>query len=177
MGLFPAVLIAALMAAAALGACGSVTSGVGSSSSGAGGAGGDGAGGASLGGASVSGGSGVGGMGTGGECEPYAYRSFPSDNVVGDAGSPPCMFGIPVPPQGSVNADYDVNLRFSSADVEPFIIGRVASESACGPYGWYFDGSSPPTEMLVCPTTCSMFQASNGAIIDLLFGCPTVLAR
>ncbi len=121
----------------------------------------------------------MGGMGNGGACEPNVVSVYPPADVQSDGGpsTPPCMFAFPVSHGGAVRSDYEVNVQFSSADIEPFIIGHVVSESACGLYGWYFDAASPPSEILICPATCSMFRASNGAIVDLLFSCPTILAR
>ncbi len=88
-----------------------------------------------------------------------------------------CAWEIPSPPEGESFATNEVNVQ-ATIDGNVSALGYVADVSQCANVseGWYYDNPAQPTQVLVCPNTCSSLQAANTAKIDISFGCETILA-
>jgi hypothetical protein len=87
-----------------------------------------------------------------------------------------CAWNIPPAPagqkfqQGLVNVNY---IPGGSGSAQP--IYHVDTAADCGASGgWYYDDNANPTQVLVCPSTCSAIQANPTARVDVLFGCQTI---
>ncbi len=98
-------------------------------------------------------------------------------SVINDA-SVACVYNIP-DPGVDLTIDYDkVNVEYqatpaSTAEVIPFLPG---GESACGASGgWYYGAGTPPSQVLLCPTTCDAVQVSGEAKVTVKFGCDTLV--
>jgi len=89
-----------------------------------------------------------------------------------------CEIAIPVPENGELDPAA-VNVQIV-ADGVPTTLAKVANAGACGPSGgWYYDNDAAPTQVLLCPASCDLAQASVGpgktGSIQVLFGCATIL--
>ena len=89
-----------------------------------------------------------------------------------------CAWTIPAPPEGETLAPNMVNVVFIDGNGERTPFGRVDGVADCANVenGWYYDNSISPTEVLVCPQTCTWIQGQAGAQIDIQFGCATEIA-
>jgi len=88
----------------------------------------------------------------------------------------PCALEIPDPPNGESFDVNKVNVLFTPAGGTATTIPRVDSLAACGDAdGWYYDDAAAPTQIIVCPSTCETFTASEDGQVDLQFGCETVV--
>jgi hypothetical protein len=86
-----------------------------------------------------------------------------------------CAWDIPPPPMGEQFEKDKVNVSFTPSQAPAETIYHVSAEADCGPQGgWFYDDNASPTEVKVCPTTCSVIQADKEGKIDILFGCATL---
>jgi len=98
-----------------------------------------------------------------------------SVSVIGNA-TLPCAYSIPAPPEDT-ELDWDaVNFVFTpDGAAEGNAVPYVGDEGACaGGPGWYYDSRDAPTEIRVCPATCTTLEDSSGQV-DVAFGCATLL--
>lgn len=79
-----------------------------------------------------------------------------------------CGFDIPEPPLGQTIDPDEVNVVFTPKGGAPEIIYKMPDSGNCGSGGWYYDNNEEPTEIRVCPETCSMF---GGGTIEIVVGC------
>lgn len=85
-----------------------------------------------------------------------------------------CAWGIPAPPPGQTFDQTKVNVNYTPSGGKPGPIYHVNTIADCGPMGgWYYDDNAKPTEVRVCPNTCSTIKTDQGGKIDILFGCDT----
>ena len=90
-----------------------------------------------------------------------------------------CVYDIPEPTGDAGAINYDkVNVDFypnPNAPAEPiyFVAG---GEAACGPNGgWYYDDPNAPTQIILCPASCTKAEASPDGKITVKFGCETLV--
>ncbi|HEX6274555.1 MAG TPA: vWA domain-containing protein [Polyangiaceae bacterium] len=83
-----------------------------------------------------------------------------------------CSYEIPEPPADTMKIDYDeVQVTYTSAGGSLEEVPRISDFSACSRNpngGWYYDDPQAPTQILVCPCTCSRFEAGR---VDVALGC------
>ena len=84
-----------------------------------------------------------------------------------------CEYALPPAPAGNQKLDLTrVQVIYSTAgDASTEEIPALAGIDAClnSPNGgWYYDDASAPTSILVCPCTCSRFEAGR---VDVRVGC------
>jgi hypothetical protein len=87
-----------------------------------------------------------------------------------------CQYAIPPPPGGqAVNPD-DVNFSYTpDGSGTPAILPRTTDLAACnGQPGWYYDNNMAPTQIILCPASCSTVQADTKALVNVLFGCKSI---
>ncbi|MBN2341591.1 MAG: hypothetical protein JXX29_21625 [Deltaproteobacteria bacterium] len=86
-----------------------------------------------------------------------------------------CEWALPTPPDGETLDPDLVNVRFSSATVDAYLVGNVPSAADCPPdtHGWYYDDATAPSRIYVCPDTCTWFQNQTDATLSIEFGCVT----
>jgi hypothetical protein len=91
-----------------------------------------------------------------------------------------CEYALPPAPDGSKKLDLtrvQVTYTTGAGDVTEEI-PSVPSLASCGQVengGWYYDNASNPTSILVCPCTCTRFDAGR---VDVRVGCkPTIGIR
>ena len=99
-----------------------------------------------------------------------------ADTVVVDA-KLSCEWAIPAPPPGQTLDYAKVNLEYQPAGAgAPEIIPKVESSSKCGSdAGWFYDREvgAKPEKVVVCPASCEVFKAAEGAGVNIAFGCDT----
>jgi len=84
-----------------------------------------------------------------------------------------CNFTMPEArdPSRPININ-KVNVNYASGGGTPTTLGGVASATECGPGGgWYYDNPTTPTQITLCPATCSVVQADTSAEISIVLGC------
>jgi hypothetical protein len=84
-----------------------------------------------------------------------------------------CNFTMPEArdPSRPININ-KVNVNYASGGGAPTTLGGVASATDCGPGGgWYYDNPTTPTQITLCPATCSVVQADSSAEISIVLGC------
>lgn len=88
----------------------------------------------------------------------------------------PCAYAIPDPPAGQ-DFDYDrVNVIYTPSGGTAQTVPFVGDASNCGAGGgWYYDDPTNPSSILVCPSTCNVFENDATGQVDVAFGCATVI--
>jgi hypothetical protein len=90
----------------------------------------------------------------------------------------PCSYLIPDPPPGQTLNFDEVNVTHTPANsTTPTTIPQVADASQCPPSGdaWYYDNPGAPTQIMLCPSTCTAYSAEQGATVKVVLGCATVV--
>jgi hypothetical protein len=88
-----------------------------------------------------------------------------------------CQWKIPPQKMGDPALDpKKVNLQFTPPGGAGTQFGHVDSLAACPANGnaWYFDNEMAPTQISLCPGTCTAVEAVMGARIDILLHCPRI---
>jgi len=96
-----------------------------------------------------------------------------ADAIVKDAKPVDCHWNIPAPPNGETLDPMAVNVRYTNGAGATQTIFGVDGAAQCTAQfgGWFYDNPAAPTQVVACPTTCSMVQADLGARINVGFGC------
>jgi hypothetical protein len=83
-----------------------------------------------------------------------------------------CEYALPPAPDGNQDLDLDkVQVTYTSADDSTEEIPSLTGINGCANSangGWYYDDPQNPTSILVCPCTCSRFEAGS---VDVRVGC------
>jgi hypothetical protein len=89
----------------------------------------------------------------------------------------PCEFDIPPPPNGKELDPGRVNVDYTkSGEATPQTIPNVDNLADCGTEpGWYYGPGDPPSQIVLCPASCEAAQSNAGAILEVSYGCVTVL--
>ena len=110
-------------------------------------------------------------------CDTNWDPLFPAlaDSVV--AGSTlPCTFEIPPPPDGMSLDPNQVNFVYTPTGGTPITLNNVGSMAGCaGGPGWYYDDPVTPTQILLCPSSCSTVEGDPTGTVNVEFGCSTVV--
>lgn len=86
-----------------------------------------------------------------------------------------CSLDIPTPDGGTLDPK-KVNVKYTpGGNGNPSSILNVPGGAAdCGPNGgWYYDDPQNPSQIVLCPATCTVVQADTQAKVEVLFGCET----
>ncbi len=88
----------------------------------------------------------------------------------------PCAYLIPEP-EGGEQINYNqINVYYTPSNGPEVVVPKVADAGACPAdgLGWYYDNPSAPTQILLCPSTCSTISTDIGGSVRLLVGCDTI---
>jgi hypothetical protein len=87
-----------------------------------------------------------------------------------------CDYAIPAPPNNPPIDFNKVNFSYTpSSTGQPTTLPRAKDLVGCnGQPGWYYDDDSHPTEIVLCPASCSVIEADNQGTENVLFGCDSV---
>jgi hypothetical protein len=67
----------------------------------------------------------------------------------------------------------DVTVTFTPSSGAPVNLAKKTDLAACGAaMGWYYDSNVTPTQLLLCPTSCTTAKNDAGSQIDFTLGCP-----
>ncbi|MBS2027500.1 MAG: VWA domain-containing protein [Deltaproteobacteria bacterium] len=87
-----------------------------------------------------------------------------------------CQYTLPTPDAGTINIS-QVNVQYTpggggAAETIPAVTGA----SACPASGdaWYYDNPNAPSQIILCPNTCTTVSADSTGQVDILTGCQTI---
>jgi hypothetical protein len=90
-----------------------------------------------------------------------------------------CVYDIPDPPNGDTIDYGKVNVEFyptpTSMPEDFFNVPGGGADCGTSTDGWYYDNPSSPTQILLCPDTCTYAQMAPEGEVRVLFGCATVV--
>jgi Mg-chelatase subunit ChlD len=92
----------------------------------------------------------------------------------------PCSYQLPSP-DGGVPDFGKLNVQYTAGSGAVTTVGYVEASGRCDAQrgGWYYNADPAeggvPTEILICPATCSTFQSDAKGRVDVVLGCQTVL--
>lgn len=89
----------------------------------------------------------------------------------------PCSYLIPEPGMGEMIDYGKINVSYTPSGGMTQTIPRVDSAAACPANGlaWYYDDPVNPTQIMLCPSTCSTISADTGGNVKIVVGCDTVV--
>ncbi len=89
----------------------------------------------------------------------------------------PCVYDIPDPPMGMEFDPARVNVEYTrGSDGGTETIPNVGTFDRCSGEGWYYDEEVPGMRrVVVCPNTCSRLESDAAGIVNIAFGCETLL--
>lgn len=108
-----------------------------------------------------------------------AVKSFTDALNAIRASSLACEYLIPVPKDGSKIDFSKVNVEFTKGDGSKLTLLQVPDAAHCDPAtgGWFYDKSTAPTRIEICPASCDLFaKEAAGAVLQILLGCQTLVA-
>ncbi len=84
---------------------------------------------------------------------------------------------IPAAQSGETIDPSNVNVRYLPGGMTPgATVYRVDDAAACGSSGgWYYNDPSTPTEIILCPATCTEVESDAAAKVQVEFGCASVI--
>jgi hypothetical protein len=86
-----------------------------------------------------------------------------------------CDYAIPAAPEGETFDRDRVNVAYSSGAAS-VTFPRATEQIECGDeLAWKYDDEAAPTRVVLCPAACAEVQADPDALIDVRFGCESVL--
>jgi hypothetical protein len=88
-----------------------------------------------------------------------------------------CNMDIPKPESGETIDPNNVNVRYLPGGVSPgATLYRVADAAACGTTGgWYYDNPAAPTQIILCPASCTEVQSDVAAKLQVELGCASII--
>ncbi|MBV8756788.1 MAG: VWA domain-containing protein [Deltaproteobacteria bacterium] len=87
-----------------------------------------------------------------------------------------CVYQIPLPTDGA--PDYNaVNVVYQPMGGNAQTFPRVMDMASCpaNGNGWYYDNPANPTQIILCPASCTLVEADMTGEIDVTLGCATVI--
>jgi hypothetical protein len=83
-----------------------------------------------------------------------------------------CTLAVPPPPDGQNLDPGNVDVRYLAGGVGPGeSLDRVDDAASCVADGWYYDVPTAPTQIILCPATCSEVQNDVEASVQVEVGC------
>jgi hypothetical protein len=88
----------------------------------------------------------------------------------------PCSYLIPEPTMGEINFE-QVNVQYTPDGGSPETLPKVGSAAECPPgqNAWYYDNNANPTQIILCPDTCTNLSAGENGQVNIVLGCDTVV--
>jgi hypothetical protein len=80
-----------------------------------------------------------------------------------------CSMRIPTPPAGQTFNKERVRVLYSTGSGAPTTL--TYNQSCTGANTWRYDNTNAPTQIVLCPTTCTAVQANPNAVINVEFTC------
>jgi hypothetical protein len=88
-----------------------------------------------------------------------------------------CQYLIPLPQSGVPNFQ-QVNVNYVPGNGASVTFPYVTSAAACPANGnaWYYDNAAAPTQIILCPSTCTTVEGDSQATVNITLGCNTVIS-
>ena len=92
----------------------------------------------------------------------------------------PCTYQVPKP-EGGLPDFNKLNVQYTSGSGAVSTVGYVETPARCSAQtgGWYYDvdpaEGGVPSEILMCPETCSTFKGDAHGQVNIVLGCQTIL--
>ena len=86
----------------------------------------------------------------------------------------PCEYKLPAEVQGGMIDLGLVNILLTPSGGKQDILPQNAT---CNGAGWKYDDPLKPTKIVLCPATCMSLKADFGAMVQILLGCKTEVAK
>jgi hypothetical protein len=92
----------------------------------------------------------------------------------------PCSYQVPSPDGGTPDFG-KLNVQYTAGSGSVSTIPYVENPGRCNPTtgGWYYNADPAeggvPSQIVVCPATCSTFGSDTKGRVDVVLGCQTVL--
>ncbi|MDQ3031336.1 MAG: hypothetical protein M3Y87_02895 [Myxococcota bacterium] len=92
----------------------------------------------------------------------------------------PCEFAIPEPPERMEFDRTRVNVVYTPGGggapiTFPFVGTPDGAMCPPGADGWYYDDPETPTQIILCPSTCSRIDSDTTGSVDIALGCETLI--
>jgi hypothetical protein len=98
-----------------------------------------------------------------------------AEAVIGGA-AVSCEYDIPPAPAGQTFDRDKVNVTYAGSSSTSTTYPRVDSADRCGELAaWHYDALDMPSRVLLCPRACEAVQADSAAVVNVGFGCETLL--
>jgi hypothetical protein len=87
-----------------------------------------------------------------------------------------CDYELPPPPDGQALNPDDVNFSYTPGGTStPVTLLRATDLAGCnGQPGWYYDDNSAPTQIILCPASCSTVEDDPTGVVNVLYGCTSL---
>ncbi|MEO6776917.1 MAG: vWA domain-containing protein [Kofleriaceae bacterium] len=87
-----------------------------------------------------------------------------------------CQYLIPTPTNGSPNFD-EVNVVYQPMGGNAQTFPKVMDAASCPANGdgWYYDDPANPTQIILCPSSCTLVEGDMTGEVDVTLGCSTVI--
>ncbi|MEO8551657.1 MAG: hypothetical protein ABI678_16890 [Kofleriaceae bacterium] len=87
-----------------------------------------------------------------------------------------CQYLIPTPTSGSPNFD-EVNVVYQPMGMNAQTFPKVPDEASCpaSGNGWYYDNPASPTQIILCPASCTLVEGDETGEVDVTLGCDSVI--
>jgi hypothetical protein len=111
-----------------------------------------------------------------GATTPYTPSASSESKLVSQLKALTCSYSIPPAMTGSIDFG-KVNVQLTSGVGTVATIGYRTSADACSGGGWYYDvapSAGTPTQIVLCPSTCSNLQVDTSGQAQIVFGCTTI---
>lgn len=88
----------------------------------------------------------------------------------------PCAYLIPLPDGGETINFNQINVYYTPSGGSETVVPRVDSAASCPAdgLGWYYDDPAMPTQILLCPSTCTTVSADIDGEVKVVVGCETI---
>jgi len=89
----------------------------------------------------------------------------------------PCDYAIPDPPMDEELDYMRVNVQYTPGSGGPTrTLPYVETETSCsGTGGWYYDDPAAPTDIHLCPSSCTLVGMDTDGSVSIALGCATRL--
>ena len=88
-----------------------------------------------------------------------------------------CNYLIPTPTDGSMPNFSEVNVVYQPMGGNAQTFPNVMDMASCpaSGNGWYYDNPASPTQIILCPASCTLVEADMTGEVDVTLGCSTVI--
>lgn len=88
-----------------------------------------------------------------------------------------CQYTIPLPTDGSTPNFDEVNVVYQPMNGNAQTFPRVMDLASCPASGdgWYYDDPQNPTQIILCPASCTRVEGDTTGEVDVTLGCSTVI--